>query len=170
MFFTELSTKDNAVYNHFVDMFSLLSAGGNMEEESFRRVVKFLLGFVEKVRDAFMSRKAITNASIRTSMLSNWPRSLRLDLVDARRSDNGTMLRTRWAFCSTRTRRSQSWCQRVTEWFKHRLKLDVEHRCYSRRNDGMSDVKWDVTTIGYRWLIDEWYLDCVFAIDTSVLQ
>ncbi|KAJ4246238.1 condensin complex non-SMC subunit Cnd1 [Fusarium torreyae] len=52
MFFTELSTKDNAVYNHFVDMFSLLSAGGNMEEESFRRVIKFLLGFVEKDKHA----------------------------------------------------------------------------------------------------------------------
>lgn len=49
MFFTELSTKDNAVYNHFVDMFSLLSAGGNLDEESFRRIVRFLLGFVEKV-------------------------------------------------------------------------------------------------------------------------
>ncbi|KAH8670558.1 armadillo-type protein [Ilyonectria robusta] len=52
MFFTELSTKDNAVYNHFVDMFSLLSAGGKMEEESFRRVVRFLLGFVEKDKHA----------------------------------------------------------------------------------------------------------------------
>ncbi|KAK6850923.1 condensin complex subunit 1 [Apiospora arundinis] len=51
MFFTELSTKDNAVYNHFVDMFSLLSAG-NLEEDSFRRVVKFLLGFVEKDKHA----------------------------------------------------------------------------------------------------------------------
>ena len=51
MFFTELSTKDNAVYNHFVDMFSLLSAEtGGLEEEAFRRVMKFLLGFVEKVR------------------------------------------------------------------------------------------------------------------------
>lgn len=50
MFFTELSTKDNAVYNHFVDMFSLLSAGERMEEESFRRIIRFLLGFVEKVR------------------------------------------------------------------------------------------------------------------------
>lgn len=48
MFFTELSTKDNAVYNHFVDMFSLLSAG-KMDEEPFRRIVRFLLGFVEKV-------------------------------------------------------------------------------------------------------------------------
>lgn len=48
MFFSELSTKDNAVYNHFVDMFSLLSAG-QMDEEPFKRIVKFLLGFVEKV-------------------------------------------------------------------------------------------------------------------------
>lgn len=48
MFFSELSTKDNAVYNHFVDMFSLLSAG-QMDEEPFRRIVRFLLGFVEKV-------------------------------------------------------------------------------------------------------------------------
>ncbi|KAI1248235.1 hypothetical protein MGN70_010484 [Eutypa lata] len=51
MFFTELSTKDNAVYNHFVDMFSLLSAG-KMDEEPFRRIVRFLLGFVEKDKHA----------------------------------------------------------------------------------------------------------------------
>lgn len=55
MFFTELSTKDNAVYNHFVDMFSLLSAG-DMEEESFRRIIRFLLGFVEKVRTVLLQR------------------------------------------------------------------------------------------------------------------
>ncbi|KAI2464849.1 condensin component [Annulohypoxylon bovei var. microspora] len=52
MFFTELSTKDNAVYNHFVDMFSLLSADRRMEEEPFRRIVRFLLGFVEKDKHA----------------------------------------------------------------------------------------------------------------------
>ncbi|EPE04378.1 condensin complex subunit 1 [Ophiostoma piceae UAMH 11346] len=52
MFFTELSTKDNAVYNHFVDMFSLLSAEKSLGEESFRRIVRFLLGFVEKDRHA----------------------------------------------------------------------------------------------------------------------
>ncbi|KIH93354.1 condensin complex subunit 1 [Sporothrix brasiliensis 5110] len=52
MFFTELSTKDNAVYNHFVDMFSLLSAETALDEESFRRIVRFLLGFVEKDKHA----------------------------------------------------------------------------------------------------------------------
>ncbi|KAH8885564.1 hypothetical protein GQ53DRAFT_845547 [Thozetella sp. PMI_491] len=52
MFFTELSTKDNAVYNHFVDMFSLLSADREMDEDNFRRVIRFLLGFVEKDKHA----------------------------------------------------------------------------------------------------------------------
>ncbi|KAJ5594535.1 uncharacterized protein N7459_000743 [Penicillium hispanicum] len=52
MFFTELATKDNAVYNHFVDMFSLLSAERNLEESSLRRIVKFLIGFVEKEKHA----------------------------------------------------------------------------------------------------------------------
>lgn len=56
MFFTELSTKDNAVYNHFVDMFSLLSADDRIQEEGFRRIVKFLLGFVEKVFPLFFSQ------------------------------------------------------------------------------------------------------------------
>ncbi|KAL4894348.1 armadillo-type protein [Aspergillus ambiguus] len=52
MFFTELATKDNAVYNHFVDMFSLLSAERNLEEASLKRIVKFLIGFIEKEKHA----------------------------------------------------------------------------------------------------------------------
>ncbi|PWY65046.1 hypothetical protein BO70DRAFT_366849 [Aspergillus heteromorphus CBS 117.55] len=52
MFFTELASKDNAVYNHFVDMFSLLSAERTLEEASLRRIVKFLIGFVEKEKHA----------------------------------------------------------------------------------------------------------------------
>ena len=49
MFFTELATKDNAVYNHFVDMFSLLSAEKELEEDALKRIVKFLASFIEKV-------------------------------------------------------------------------------------------------------------------------
>lgn len=49
MFFTELSTKDNAVYNHFIDMFSLLSAEKDLEEDALKRIIKFLAGFIEKV-------------------------------------------------------------------------------------------------------------------------
>ena len=53
MFFTELSTKDNAVYNHFVDMFSLLSAEKDLEEDALKRIIKFLAGFIEKVCSTF---------------------------------------------------------------------------------------------------------------------
>lgn len=83
MFFTELATKDNAVYNHFVDMFSLLSAERNLEEASLRRIVKFLIGFVEKV--SFPPTPTLPGAirymfvdlanifcSIRRNMPDNW--------------------------------------------------------------------------------------------------
>ncbi|OCL01265.1 condensin complex component cnd1 [Glonium stellatum] len=52
MFFSELATKDNAVYNHFVDMFSLLSADQVLDEDAFRRILKFLSGFIEKDKHA----------------------------------------------------------------------------------------------------------------------
>ncbi len=52
MFFTELATKDNAVYNQFVDMFSLLTKEGELEEEAVRRILKFLAGFIEKDKHA----------------------------------------------------------------------------------------------------------------------
>ncbi|KAK3672227.1 condensin complex non-SMC subunit Cnd1 [Recurvomyces mirabilis] len=52
MFFAELAGKDNAVYNHFVDMFSLLSADDGLEEDRFRRVIKFLASFIEKDKHA----------------------------------------------------------------------------------------------------------------------
>ncbi|KAG9229123.1 armadillo-type protein [Amylocarpus encephaloides] len=52
MFFTELSTKDNAVYNHFVDMFSLLTAEKDLEEDSLKKILKFLAGFIEKDKHA----------------------------------------------------------------------------------------------------------------------
>ncbi|KAL9088401.1 MAG: hypothetical protein Q9159_003101 [Coniocarpon cinnabarinum] len=52
MFFTELATKDNAVYNQFVDMFSVLSADQELEEESFKKILKFLAGFIEKDKHA----------------------------------------------------------------------------------------------------------------------
>lgn len=57
MFFTELATKDNAVYNQFVDMFSILTQtgtieGGVLEEEALKRILKFLCGFIEKDKHA----------------------------------------------------------------------------------------------------------------------
>ena len=71
MFFTELATKDNAVYNHFVDMFSLLSAEKELEEDALRRIVKFLASFIEKVCSSFRSGIAIADDEDRISMLSS---------------------------------------------------------------------------------------------------
>ncbi|KAK3067262.1 condensin complex non-SMC subunit Cnd1 [Teratosphaeriaceae sp. CCFEE 6253] len=52
MFFGELAGKDNAVYNQFVDMFSVLSADAGLEQDRFRRVIKFLASFIEKDKHA----------------------------------------------------------------------------------------------------------------------
>ncbi|KAF2268508.1 condensin [Lojkania enalia] len=52
MFFTELATKDNAVYNQFVDMFSVLSADTGLDEDAFKRIIKFLASFIEKDKHA----------------------------------------------------------------------------------------------------------------------
>jgi condensin complex subunit 1 len=50
LFFTELSTKDNAVYNNLPDMISTLSE--RAEEPDFRVIMKFLLDFIKKDRQA----------------------------------------------------------------------------------------------------------------------
>ncbi|EDO15554.1 hypothetical protein Kpol_1042p13 [Vanderwaltozyma polyspora DSM 70294] len=50
LFFTELATKDNAIYNGFIDIFSNLSGDESLENESFKRITKFLLSFIEKER------------------------------------------------------------------------------------------------------------------------
>ncbi|KAL8972411.1 MAG: hypothetical protein Q9183_000572 [Haloplaca sp. 2 TL-2023] len=52
MFFSELATKDNAVYNQFIDMFSHLSAATDVEEASLKRIIKFLASFIEKDKHA----------------------------------------------------------------------------------------------------------------------
>jgi condensin complex subunit 1 len=49
MFFSELATKDNAVYNHFMDMFSLLAADQVLDGEAFKSIIGFLAGFIKKV-------------------------------------------------------------------------------------------------------------------------
>ncbi|KAJ2336153.1 condensin complex non-SMC subunit Cnd1 [Coemansia sp. RSA 2681] len=49
LFFSELSTKDNAVYNNLPDIISSLSMGaGAVNEESFGRIMKFLFEFIKE--------------------------------------------------------------------------------------------------------------------------
>lgn len=48
LFFTELATKDNAIYNGFIDIFSGLSNDATLSKDSMKRIVRFLVGFIEK--------------------------------------------------------------------------------------------------------------------------
>lgn len=48
LFFTELATKDNAIYNGFMDIFSGLSHDTMLPKDSMKRIVKFLVGFIDK--------------------------------------------------------------------------------------------------------------------------
>ncbi|QSL64500.1 hypothetical protein MERGE_001801 [Pneumocystis wakefieldiae] len=53
MFFTELSTKDNSIYNNFPDIFSSLSNDSeSLDEASFKRIIRFLISFIEKEKHA----------------------------------------------------------------------------------------------------------------------
>jgi condensin complex subunit 1 len=107
MFFTELATKDNAVYNHFVDMFSLLSAERNLEEPSLRRIVKFLIGFVEKVSliSSGSSVSFYLHCFTRKNMPVSSPTSWLLVCLAARPNASGTMLPTRCHCSLIRMRR-----------------------------------------------------------------
>jgi hypothetical protein len=112
MFFTELATKDNAVYNHFVDMFSLLSAERNLEEASLRRIVKFLIGFVEKVNlsapsFSHLSLRCIHILPNRRNMLVSWPTSWLLVCPAARQKDSGTTSRMHFHCYRIRMRKSR---------------------------------------------------------------
>ncbi|WWC57912.1 uncharacterized protein I303_100447 [Kwoniella dejecticola CBS 10117] len=53
LFFTELSTKDNALYNNLQDVISHLSIGTHkVDEETFERTMKFIFTFIEKEKQA----------------------------------------------------------------------------------------------------------------------
>ncbi|KAJ4490288.1 non-SMC mitotic condensation complex subunit 1-domain-containing protein [Lentinula aciculospora] len=53
LFFQELSTKDNAIYNNLPDVISHLSAGEHaVDEEKFQKTLKFIFGFIEKEKQA----------------------------------------------------------------------------------------------------------------------
>ncbi|KAH7930002.1 hypothetical protein BV22DRAFT_1028970 [Leucogyrophana mollusca] len=53
LFFTELSTKENAIYNNLPDVISHLSSGEHaVDEETFQSTMKYIFSFVEKEKQA----------------------------------------------------------------------------------------------------------------------
>ena len=118
MFFTELATKDNAVYNQFVDMFSVLSAEKNLEEAALKRIIKFLASFIEKVGTRFQLGATSMLTKSRTSMLSNWLTSLPPDSRAARRNASGTTWLMPCRSSNTRTKRSRRQSVPDSAWSK----------------------------------------------------
>ncbi|KAF8474388.1 non-SMC mitotic condensation complex subunit 1-domain-containing protein [Russula ochroleuca] len=53
LFFTDLSTKDNAIYNNLPDVISHLSVGEHaIDEEGFQRTMRYIFTFIEKEKQA----------------------------------------------------------------------------------------------------------------------
>ncbi|KAI8927315.1 hypothetical protein BC831DRAFT_504035 [Entophlyctis helioformis] len=50
LFFTELSTKDNAIYNNLPDMISNLSS--SVDEDTYRSIMRFLFEFIKKEKQS----------------------------------------------------------------------------------------------------------------------
>ncbi|CUM64046.1 uncharacterized protein PRCAT00001634001 [Priceomyces carsonii] len=48
LFFAELATKDNAIYNGFIDIFSGLSSDESLSKDAMKRIIRFLLSFIDK--------------------------------------------------------------------------------------------------------------------------
>lgn len=61
LFFTELALKDNAIYNGFIDIFSGLSNDPSLAKDSMKRILRFLIGFIEKEKQQkLLSEKLLT--------------------------------------------------------------------------------------------------------------
>lgn len=124
MFFAELAGKDNAVYNHFVDMFSLLSADEGLDEERFRKVIKFLASFIEKVSSArrHLLVVMLTVCVHRISTPNSWLVSSLLGCNVLRANDSGTMWLMLLACCRTRMKILRSWSERAVKSLKQVLR------------------------------------------------
>ncbi|KAG2156915.1 non-SMC mitotic condensation complex subunit 1-domain-containing protein [Suillus bovinus] len=57
LFFTELSTKDNAIYNNLPDVISHLSTGDHaVEEETFKSTMRYIFSFIEKAAENIVEK------------------------------------------------------------------------------------------------------------------
>jgi condensin complex subunit 1 len=136
MFFSELSTKDNAIYNQFVDMFSTLSADTALDEDAFRRIIKYLAGYIEKVSSMGSCDTSIDSllTSHRRNKPNNSPTNLLLDCHELRTRGSGEMSSTHWVSSSTRTRRSRRCCLKASRSSRHQRRLacvPLFRRCIS---------------------------------------
>jgi hypothetical protein len=154
MFFSELATKDNAVYNQFVDMFSVLSADSALNVDAFKRIIKFLAGFIEKV--CRLVEYGLQKHNILTMCRTNMPNNSRTNLPrgcqEQKTKGSGRMWRTPLACSNTRTKRSRSWSRRVSKLSRRRRR-----RSFTWVN-GIMIACWDDTLrMGTLWRLVSWF-------------
>lgn len=72
LFFTELATKDNAIYNGFIDIFSNLTSDKMLNKDGFKNIVKFLLSFIEKEKHQKQLNDKLYNRLTKSTTQEQW--------------------------------------------------------------------------------------------------
>ncbi|KAH3903274.1 probable Condensin complex subunit 1 [Saccharomycodes ludwigii] len=72
LFFMELATKDNAIYNGFIDIFSNLSNDASLSQDSFKKILKFLLSFIDKEKHQKQLSAKLLNRIKRVQTEKEW--------------------------------------------------------------------------------------------------
>lgn len=72
LFFTELATKDNAIYNGFIDIFSGLSSDETLSKDAMKRIVKFLVAFIEKEKHQKQLSDKLLTRLMKSQSESQW--------------------------------------------------------------------------------------------------
>lgn len=72
LFFTELSTKDNAIYNGFIDIFSGLSNDETLSKDALKRIIKFLISFIEKEKHQKQLAEKLLARLIKSNTEEQW--------------------------------------------------------------------------------------------------
>ena len=72
LFFTELSTKDNAIYNGFIDIFSGLLSDEELPNDSFKTIIKYLLTFIDKDRHQKQLSEKLLSRILKAETQRQW--------------------------------------------------------------------------------------------------
>ena len=73
LFFSELATKENAVYNNLPDIISHLSIGKHaVDEETFARTMRFIFTFIDKEKQAENVVEKLCQRCVRGGMVGFW--------------------------------------------------------------------------------------------------
>lgn len=72
LFFSELATKDNAIYNNFIEIYNGLSSDVTISKESFNKIIKFLLSFITKEKYQKSLNEKFLDRLVKCKTESQW--------------------------------------------------------------------------------------------------